>query len=121
MATTTTPAIPRMPSKTFDTAEAKEWSADRKEKARSQAELEFRIAKLSQWRFAVDAYVAASEGNYLRALEYSHQCRPVFNSMVRMDWLALAGYPKKALDRIKTRIDGGPGEILPLAIGVWIA
>ncbi|HUP79452.1 MAG TPA: peroxiredoxin family protein, partial [Pirellula sp.] len=114
-------SISKIPSKTFDVLQAKEWSADRKEKAKSQAELEFRMAKLNQWRFAIDAYIAASEGNYRRALESSHQCRPMINSMVRMEWLAQAGYPKKALDRIKKRIDEAPGDMLPLAIGVWIA
>ena len=69
----------------------------------------------------MDAYVAASEGKYKRALDSSHHCRPLINSMTRMEWLAQAGYEKNALDRIKKRIEAAPGEMLPLAIGVWIA
>ena len=115
------PILQKMPSKDFDASKAKDWSADRKAKAKSQAELEFRIAKLNQWTSAVDAYVAASEGKYKRALDSSHHCRPLINSMTRMEWLAQAGYEKNALDRIKKRIEAAPGEMLPLAIGVWIA
>ena len=115
------PILQKMPSKDFDASKAKDWSADRKTKAKSQAELEFRIAKLNQWISAVDAYVAASEGKYRRALDSSHQCRPLINSMTRMEWLAQAGYEKNALDRIKKRIEDAPSEMLPLAIGVWIA
>ena len=115
------PFLPKLPSKDFDASKAKDWSADRKVQAKSQAELEFRIAKLSQWIFAVDAYVAASEGKYKTALELSHQCRTLINSMTRMEWLAQAGDAKSALDRIKKRIDDSPGDMLPLAVGVWIA
>ena len=115
------PSILKMPSKELDDAVAKDWTDERKEKATSQLELEFRIAKLKQLRSAVDAYVAASEGQFKRALDLSNQCRPIINSTTRMEWLSQAGYPKKALDRIKTRIDEAPGELLPLAIGVWIA
>ncbi len=115
------PSIPKMPSKEFDDSKAKDWKEERKEKSIYQAELEFRIAKLNQLNFAVQAYVAASEGHYKQALEFSNQCRPIINSMTRMEWLCQAGFPTKALDRIKKRIDDGPGELLPLAIGIWIA
>ncbi len=115
------PSLPKMPSKDIDDSKAKEWSDERKEKASDQAELEYRIAKLKQLQFAMEAYVAASQGNYRKALDLSHQCRPVINSMTRIEWLSQAGFAKKALDRIKKRIEEGPGELLPLAIGVWIA
>jgi len=115
------PSIPKLPSKDLDEALAKDWTDERREKATKQLELEFRIAKLKQLQFAVDSYVAASEGNYKKALDLSNQCRPVINSTTRMEWLSQAGYPKKALDRIKKRIDEAPGEFLPLAIGIWIA
>ena len=115
------PSTPKMPSREIDDSIAKDWTEERKEKANNQAELEFRIAKLNQLRFAVDAYVAASEGQFIKALEHSHQCRPIINSTTRIEWLAQAGNPSKALDRIKKRIEDGPGELLPLAIGVWIA
>jgi hypothetical protein len=115
------PSLPKMPSKDIDDSKAKDWSDERKEKASDQAELEYRIAKLKQLQFALEAYVAASQGHYRKALDLSHQCRPIINSMTRIEWLSQAGYPKKALDRIKKRIEEGPGELLPMAIGVWIA
>ena len=115
------PSITKLPSKDLDEAAAKDWTEERREKASSLLELEYRIAKLKQLKFAVDSYVAASEGNFKKALDLSNQCRPIINSTTRMEWLSQAGYPKKALDRIKKRIDEAPGELLPLAIGVWIA
>ncbi len=115
------PSLPKMPSKDLDSSLTKNWSKERKEKASKLAVLDVRIAKLNQLRFAVDAYTAASQGKYKQALDLSHQCRPVINSMTRMEWLSQAGYGRKALDRIKKRIDEGPGELLPLAIGIWIA
>ncbi len=115
------PSIPKMPSKEFDDSKTKDWTEDRKEKTISQTELEFRIAKLNQLSIAVQAYVAASESQFKKALELSHQCRPIINSMTRMEWLSEAGYTAKALERIKKRIEDGPGELLPLAMGIWIA
>jgi peroxiredoxin len=115
------PSLAKMPSKDIDDSKTRDWSDERKEKASDQAELEYRIAKLKQLQLAVGAYVAASQGNYRKALDLSHQCRPVINAMTRIEWLAQAGYTRKALDRIKKRIEDGPGELLPLAIGVWIA
>ena len=115
------PSLPKMPSKDLDNSLTKNWSKERKEKASNLAVLDVRIAKLNQLQFAIDAYAAASEGKYKLAVDLSHQCRPVINSMNRMEWLSQAGYARKALDRIKKRIDEGPGELLPLAIGIWIA
>lgn len=115
------PSLPKMPSREFDDAQAKDWSDERKELASGQAESEHRLAKLLQWRFAVEAYLAASDGKFQKALELSHQCRPMIVPMTRMEWLAQAGFPKKALDRIKQKIDDSEGEFLPLSIGVWIA
>jgi len=115
------PSLTKMPSKDIDESKAKDWSDEHKEKASEVAELEYRIAKLKQLQFAVEAYVAASQGQYRKALDLSHQCRSVVNSLTRIEWLSQAGFTKKALDRIKKRIEDGPGELLPLAIGVWIA
>ncbi len=115
------PSLPKMPSKDVDSSLTKNWSKERKEKASKLAVLDVRIAKLNQLRFAVEAYAAASQGKYKQALDLSHQCRPVINSMTRMEWLSQAGFGRKALDRIKKRIEEGPGELLPLAIGIWIA
>ena len=115
------PSLPKMPSKDVNSSLTKNWSKERKEKASKLAVLDVRIAKLNQLRFAVEAYAAASQGKYKQALDLSHQCRPVINSMTRMEWLSQAGFGRKALDRIKKRIEEGPGELLPLAIGIWIA
>lgn len=115
------PSLPKMPSNDLDSSLTKNWSKERKEKASKLAVLDARIAKLNHLRFAVEAYEAASEGKYKQALDLSHQGRPVINSMTRMEWLSQSGYARKALDRIKKRIDEGPGELLPLAIGIWIA
>jgi peroxiredoxin len=115
------PSLPKIPSRDADDGQMKDWSDEQKEKAVKLAEAEHRLAKLSQWRFAVESYIAASEGQYKTALELSHQCRPQINSMTRIEWLAQAGYAKKAFDRIKQRVEDSPGELLPLAIGVWIA
>ena len=115
------PSLPKTPSKDFDDSQAKDWSDERKEKASAHAEMEHRLAKLVQWRFAIEAYMAASRGEFKKALDLSHQCRSIVNSMTRMEWLAEAGFTKNALDRIKKRIEDGKGEVLPLATGIWIA
>lgn len=115
------PSLPKIPSREFDDSQAKDWSDDRKEKASNQAESEHRLAKLGQWKYAVEAYIAASESEFKKALDLSHQCRPMISAMTRMEWLAQAGYPKKALDRIKQKIEDATGEFLPLAVGIWIA
>jgi len=115
------PSLPKIPSKDINDSKTKDWSDERREKASEMAELEHRIAKLKQLQFAVEAYVAASQGQYRKALDLSHQSRTVVNSLTRIEWLSQAGYTKKAMDRIKKRIEEGPGELLPLAIGVWIA
>ena len=115
------PSLPKIPAREIDEDKSKDWSEERKEKASSLAELEHRLAKLKQWRFAIESYVASGEGDYKKALELSHQCRPQVNSLTRIEWLAQAGFAEKALDRIGHRIDDSPGELLPLATGLWIA
>ena len=114
-------SLPKMPSRELDDAQVKDWSDEEKEKGSSQAEAEHRLAKLLQWKFAVESYTAASEGNFKKALDLSHQCRPMINSMTRMEWLAQAGFAKIALDKIKQRIEESVGELPPLAMGIWIA
>jgi peroxiredoxin len=115
------PTIAKVPSKDIPDAEMKDWSKERKENAIALRKIEHRLGKIRQFESAVIAYQAAHEGRFKEALARSNECRSIINSMVRMEWLAEAGHPDKALDRIEKRIQEGKGELIPLATGVWIA
>jgi peroxiredoxin len=115
------PALPKIPSKDIPEDEMNDWSEERREKSIALRSLQHRLGKLLQFAAAIDAYHAAKEGRFQEALSKSHECRPVINSVVRMEWLAEAGFAENALKRIEKRIKDGPNELIPLASGVWIA
>ena len=115
------PSLAKIPSKEIPEDEMKDWSPERKEKGTDLRKIEHRLGKLSQFESAIQAYQAAAEGRFKEALARSHECRSIINATVRMEWLAEAGFPDKALDRIEKKISDGPNELIPLATGVWIA
>lgn len=115
------PTIARVPGKEIRDSESKDWSEERKEVAKERKLKEYRYAKLRQFKTAYSAYSAAKSENFRLALQKSNECRSLIPSVVRMEWLALAGKPDQALEKISQRIDESPNELIPLACGVWIA
>ena len=115
------PSIEELPSKEISEDEMTLWSNERKDKAKALRKLEYRLAKLKQFENGVSAYQSAAAGKFKDALAHSNRCRSWINSTVRMEWLAEAGFPELALEKIEKRIADGPNELPPLAIGAWIA
>ena len=115
------PTLLKIPGKELDDSETKDWSTERKDLSKQLRTQAHRHAKLKQFEIAIQAYRAANAGDFQQALRKSNDCRPLVNSIVRMEWLALAGQPDKAMERITRRIEEGPNELIPLACGIWIA
>jgi peroxiredoxin len=115
------PTLLKIPGKELDDSETKDWSTERKDLSKQLRTQAHRHAKLKQFEIAIQAYRAANAGDFEQALRKSNDCRPLVNSIVRMEWLALAGQPDKAMERITRRIEEGPNELIPLACGIWIA
>ncbi|MEQ1829218.1 MAG: hypothetical protein ABL921_24860, partial [Pirellula sp.] len=115
------PFLPKIPAKDIPEEEMNDWSDERKSKAKTLRSLEYRLAKLKQWETAIQAYQSANQGRFREAVMQSHECRSIVNVSIRLEWLAAAGLVDKALDRAEKRIKDGPGELMPLAIGAWVA
>jgi peroxiredoxin len=115
------PSLPRRVKKEFDEDAWKDKPAEKRERAKKHHELQYRYYRLGIGLAAIDAYLAASQGDYRAAVRRSHEARGMVDSMQRMEWGVLAGEYSVALKKIREHFKASPGQILPAALAAWSA
>lgn len=115
------PNLPKPISREYREPRDNKWTQERKDLEKKHHEDRYRLQRIEFWLKAVEAYEFAAAGKYAEALRSSHYARPVIQSLVRTEWLALAGQKQPALEKLERRIQDGQGELLPLAVGAWVA
>lgn len=114
------PTLTKPLSKEYREPKDNKWPQPRKDAEKKLHGMEYRLQRLGYWLKAIEAYQAAAKKDFDAALRASHEARPVFNSLVRMEWLANSGRAKDALSKLEKRVKDGPGELLPLATAAYV-
>lgn len=100
--------------------ESKKWSDERKNAERELHNIRYRKQKLSPWTTAINAYQAASKGDYHEALKLSHRARRVVLESTRVEWLAQGGFAAEAAKLGEKEVSDHPNEFLPLVRGALL-
>jgi peroxiredoxin len=106
-------------NKEFNEDSVKDKSDEDKKLAREQHARRYRAHRLLQYLAAIESHMAAARGEYRLAVRRSHDARGLVEDWQRIEWCSLAGEHKLAIQRADKWREA-QGEILPLAMAIWL-
>ena len=112
---------PEIPEQVWDETVTKNWTKPQQAQAKEHKKLKTRLDKLKTYVALAKAYHAAAEQRYGDAIAFARQADTLVPVFERIVWYGNAGYMKTAMSKCRERIKASQGEVLPLAVGVWIA
>lgn len=114
-------ALPEKVNREFDDAAWKDKAVEDRESAKKKHLLRYRYYRLGGRLAALDAYLAASRGDYRAAVRLSHEARDMIEPIQRIEWCSMAGSHETAIQKSIEILNRSEGQVLPAAITAWVA
>jgi len=105
----------------WDDTATKNWTKPQQSKAKEHKKLKTRLDKLKSYVSLAESYHAASQQRFGDAIASARNADALVPVLDRIEWYFKAGRTETALAKCRERIKASPGEVLPAAIGAWIA
>lgn len=107
--------------RTWEDNDTKNWTKPQQAKAKEHKKLKTRADKLKTYVALAEAYRAASQGRFGDAIASARQADSLVPVLDRIEWYSKVGRTNTAITKCRERIKASADEVLPTALGVWLA